>query len=116
MKKLLVAVALLMSAPLQAQGFGLVITTKWTVQAYVNNIPTGARHDSTSTTEARAAAQQLCTVFPAVEAAKCLADLKNTYFYSLTAQGPKYSQYFLINDTNIAGGNKSYIVITSQRD
>jgi hypothetical protein len=49
MKKLLVAVALLMSAPLQAQGFGLVITTKWTVQAYVNNIPTGARHYNRST-------------------------------------------------------------------
>lgn len=116
MKKLAIAAALLMSAPLQAQDFGLVITTKWTVQAYVNNIPTGARHDSTSTAAARTATQQLCTVFPAVEAAKCLSDLKNMYFYSLTVQGPKFSQYFLINDPNLAGGNKSYVVITAQRD
>jgi hypothetical protein len=100
----------LIACPAMAQ-----TSTAWTVEAFVNNVPTGPRREATTPTAARTAAQSLCGEFPGEMAAQCLALLKSRSLASLTASGPNWAHYFLDLELNAVGGRQSYVVITAQK-
>lgn len=109
----IIIAALAAHAAAPGQTLANAAPTRWTIEAFQNNIPTGPRREAETAARARTIATMLCATLGRAD--QCRAGLARRSFTSLPANGANQAVWFLDTETNAVGGRKSYVVVTAQR-